>query len=917
MKKHTIMASVIMLAVLSGCGSKDATEHFADAQQFIKQQKYNAAIIELKSAVQQAPENTEYRLSLGNLYLLAGNAISAQKELLRAKQGGVPAEDVAINLIRASYLSGMHQDVLSLYSEEDVSLAEPLNSYLKTYRALSELELGATDRALALFNELALSEHDDIVSFAQANMLIPANQYQDAIDKTAAVAANSPIYQEALYLSGNLHLIIQQYEQAETVLTAFLKLQPQNLRAHLLMAQTKLKQEKLTDAAVHADLVLSVLPDHAYANYLKAITEFEAKQYTPAKEHIEKAINNGYRPAPARVVAALTSYQLGLEAQALHHLSAIEKQLDAYPQAKRMYIGLQVKAGNLVDASTMLQQSDISNDDLQLIASTAFNLIKQGSADAARELISKYENAGYEDLASLTMMGTVKLGIKGQEAAGISDLELALQMDPSQDKTRLILASSYMRMKQYDKVNALAEEWLKKPETAVVGHNLKAYVAVLQQDMATAQTSIEQSLKLDPNNALANLLSASILAYNKDYQQADTLLKQVLQQHPTYLPAITQYFYVSRQLNNEPAAVKHAESTLEKNPDLYALRIFLARYYYLNQRYDDTLKLLSNVDTEQLLPPSHWVMLIDSNYRLNKHNDATRTAQKWVKMNPDDVRAAMTYVEVLRRQGSYKDAIRIVDEQLYRQPKQDALKLTKLQLLTESQQFDAALALLKQLPQAMKDRPDILLIKGKIQLNQGQRSAALNDFLRSYETIADHTTAMLIADTYSKDYSLRQGVEFIEAHMKNHGSSNSVDAFYANLLIQTDPSRSQDIYQRLLEKSPDNLVLLNNYAWLLLRNDNPKEALNYAEKALQQAGDNPDVNDTYGAILLKMNRASDAIPYFEKALKLRPDYDEAKLNYAEALILTNNKSQAEQLLQSVNSDEPHLTQRKLSLTQKL
>ena len=917
MKKQTILASIIMLAMLNGCGGKEASEHFADAQQFIAEQKYNAAIIELKSAIQQAPENTEYRLALGNLYLLAGNAISAQKELLRAKQGGVPPEQVAINLLRASYLSGLHQDVLSLYTEEDISLAEPLNSYVKTYRALSELELGATDRALLLFNELALTEHDDIVSFAQANMLIPANQYQDAIDKTSAVPSTSPIYQEALYLRGNLHLIMTQYEQAETVLAEYLKLQPNNLRGHLLMAQTKLKQEKLSDAALHADVVLSVLPDHAYANYLKAITEFEAKQYTPAKEHIEKAINNGYRPAPARVVAALTSYQLGLEAQALHHLSTIEKQLDAYPQAKRMYIGLQVKSGNVVDAGTMLQQTDISNDDLQLVASTAFNLLKQGSPDAARELIAKYENAGYDDIQSLTTMGTMKLGIKGQEAAGISDLELALQMDPSQDRTRLILASSYLRMQQYDKVNALADEWLKNPETAVVGHNLKAYVAVLQQDMANAKASIDQSLQLDPDNALANLLSASIQAYNKDYQQADTLLKKVLQQHPTYLPAITQYFYVSRQLDNEQAAVNYAESTLEKNPDLYALRIFMARYHYLHQRYNETLALLSGITTDQQLPPSHWVMLIDSYYRLNKNGDATRTAQQWLKLNPDDVRAAMTYVEVLRRQNRYDEAISIVDQQLQRQPKQDGLKLTKLQLLTESKQFDAALALLNQLPKEMANRPDILLIKGKIQLNQGQRSAALNDFLRSYEVAADHTTAMLIADTYSKDYSLRQGIEFIESHMKVHGSNNGVDAFYANLLIQNDPKRAQDIYQQLLAKSPDNLVLLNNYAWLLLRNDNAKDALNYAEKALQQAGDNPDVNDTFGAILLKLNRASDAIPYFEKALQLRPDYDEAKLNYAEALILTNNKSRAEQLLQSVNSDEPRLTQRKLNLTKQL
>ncbi|CAM3880634.1 XrtA/PEP-CTERM system TPR-repeat protein PrsT [Rheinheimera salexigens] len=916
MKKTTI-AAAIMLSLLTACGGKEATEHYSDAQKYIELKQYNAAIIELKSAIQQEPENSQYRLALGNLYLESGNVISAQKELLRAKESGIPPEQIALDLVRASYLSNLHEEVLSLYTEDDTVLTEPLNSYVKTIRALSELELGATDKALTLFNELAVTEYADIVSFAQSNMLIPAGQYQDALEKSNAVPASSPIYQEALNLRANLHLLLQQFDKAETLLTELLSVQPQNLRAHLLAAQAKIKQQKLAESAVHIDMILSAFPEHAYANYLKAITEFEAKNFISAKEHIEKAIKNGYRSAPARVIAALSAYQLDQESQALHHLTAIEQQLDAFPDAKKLYIGLQLKAGNTVDAGELLQGSDIAANDLKLVASTAFNLVKQGSSDVAQQLIAKYENAGYDDLESLTTLGTLKLGIKGQEAAGLNDLELALQMDPSQDRTRLVLASSYLRMQEYAKVDALVDEWLKKPETAIAGHNMKAYSAVLQQKMPEAEASIKQSLALDPDNALANLLLASVMAYNKEYQKADTVLNQLLKTHPAYLPAITQSFYISRQLNKESDALKHAESVLEKSADNYPLRIFLARYHYLNKRFDETLKLLSAIDTAQQLPPAHWIMLADSYLRQNNPREASRTAQKWLQLNPNDIRAAMTYVEILRKQNNFGEAIKVIDQQLFRKPDNEMLLLTKLKLLTENKQFDTALELLNQLPESLKSRPDILITKGKVQLNNGQRSAGLNDFLKSYEAAPEHSTAMLIADNYSKDYSLRQGVEFIENHMKTHGTNDSVDAFYAALLIQSDPKSAMDIYQRLLTKSPDNLILLNNYAWLLLNNNKPKDALTYAEKALQQAGENPNVNDTYGSILVKLNRASDAIPFFEKALQLKPDYDEAKLNYAEALILTDDKSQAAKLLQSVNSDEPRLTQRKLTLTQKL
>jgi cellulose synthase operon protein C len=917
MKQTTTIAAALMLSLLSACGGKDAAEHYSDAQKYIEQQKHSAAIIELKSAIQQAPENMQYRLTLGNLYLESGNAVFAQKELLKAKEAGATPEQVALNLVRASYLSGQHEEVLALYTEDDTSLPEPLNSYLQTFRALSELELGAADEGLTLFSELAMSEQPDIVNFAQSNILIPAGQYQDAVDKLATIPSSSPIYQETLYLSANLYLILQQYDKANTLLTEFLTAQPHNLRAHLLATQANLKQEKLSEAATHADLVLNSFPDHAYANYLKAIIEFESKNYIAAKEHVEKAINNGYRPALARIIAALSSYELGQESQALFHLTTIENQLDAFPDAKKMYIGLQLKTGNATDAGALLQDTDFTAKDLRLVATTAFNLAKQGSTDVANELISKYENAGYDDLESLTTLGALKLSIKGQEDAGIHDLELALQMDPSQHKTRLILASRYLRKQEYSKVDAIVEEWLKSPETAIAAYNLKAYSAVLQQKTSAAEESIKQALAIDADNALANLLQATVMAYNKEYEQADVVLTALLKLHPNYMPAITQLFYVSRQLNKEAEAVKYAESVLQKSAKNYPLRIFLARYHYLNGRFEETIKLLSGIDTAQKLPPAHWIMLADSYLKQNNSREAIRTGQKWLQQNPDDIRAALTYVEILRKLNKHVEAIDVIEQQLYRQPKHELLTLTKLKLLIENNQFDNALDLANKLPSGLSNRPDVLLLKGKIQLNNGQRSAALNDFLKSYEAEPEHASAMIIADTYAKDYSLRQGVEFIESHIKEHGGSDSVYAFYATLLINTDASRAAVIYQQMLSKSPDNIILLNNYAWLLLKNNKPEEALSYAEKALQHAADNANVNDTYGAILVKINRASDAIPYFKKALSLEPNYDEAKLNYAEALILTNNKPQAAELLQSVSSDDPLLTQRKISLTQKL
>ncbi len=54
MKKSGVLTAVILALAVSGCGKKDSQAHYEDAQRYIESQQYNAAVIELKSAIQQS-----------------------------------------------------------------------------------------------------------------------------------------------------------------------------------------------------------------------------------------------------------------------------------------------------------------------------------------------------------------------------------------------------------------------------------------------------------------------------------------------------------------------------------------------------------------------------------------------------------------------------------------------------------------------------------------------------------------------------------------------------------------------------------------------------------------------------------------------------------------------------------------------
>uniref|UniRef100_UPI002FDA4D16 XrtA/PEP-CTERM system TPR-repeat protein PrsT n=1 Tax=Arsukibacterium sp. TaxID=1977258 RepID=UPI002FDA4D16 len=773
------------------------------------------------------------------------------------------------------------------------------------------------EQAVFLFHELALSEYDDIQAFAQSNLMITSTQYQEGIKRLQDIPQTSPHYPEALGLMGNLHLVNDQFAAASEAFTQLIKLQPRNFKVRILAAQALIRDNRHTEANPHLDIILRALPDQAYANYLKAVVDYEAKDFVKAKEFADKAIANGYRAPQPRLIAGLSSFQLGLESQALHNFAAMGQYLDAFPPAKRLYVALQLKAGEPGIAKEALGSLPPTQEDLNLFATTAFNLARAGDNNAAAELIAKYESAGFKDVNTLLTMGQLKLNVAGQEHEGIRDLELALMMEPGDHQTRLILATSYLRQQQYDKVDQLADGWIKDPETAFMGHNLKAYADLLQLKPEDAKVHLAAAEVTGDNNPFTQLMLASVATFENDYPAAKVILDKLITSHPEYVPAITQSLIVGHRLGDATAEINRTKEQLAKNPQNYQLRLALARYLHNAKQVQEVITQLEPIDTAQQLPSVHWMILVDALVQRGNLAEASRLSQLWHQQNPEHIQATLLYAEVLRRNNNSTEAIRIIDRHLQRQPQNQQLLMSKLKLLTDSRQFDKAIDTVKQSPAEFQSLAEVQYLHGRNLMGLGQNSAALNLYLESYKNSPSAEAAMYITELYRQDVSLRQAINFIEAHLEKHETTHGLQIVYANLLMQTDVSKSVAIYKELVEQIPNNLVLLNNYAWMLIEQGEAEKALNYASQALKIDDKNPDILDTYGAALMRLNRHQDALSYFERSLTIRPEHDEVKLNYAEALILLNNKAKASQILNNVNSKDARLTQRKLTLSQQL
>ncbi len=904
MKKTYLSAAIALSIILSGCGGKSAEEHFASATEFAQQQRFNEAVIELKSAVAAAPDNGDYRVLLGRIYMQTGDYISAEKELLRAIANGIALPEIAQELIQTRFRSENYKQLLEPMEGED-TLSDSLLRYLSFYRALTEIEMGTGENALPTFDKLVDAPEPDLQQFAKAMLHIRNNAAAEALATLEAIDANSNTAAENLLFRAQLQSSLGKEDAALVLYYDYLKLVPTALRSRLSVAQLELKNQELDKARAQLEQIMRFAPEHGLTNYLSAIVAYEQKDFNKAKEYIDRAIANRFSTTASRILAGIIYNQLGLNSQALAHLATVQSQLGVYPPAQRLYTALQLQAGELTSAAGSLSTTNLTADDVNLAAATAFQLLRAGETNLANDILRQMEDAGLaQDSRALTAMGQLKLGIPEQMTAGIRDLEQALLIDPARHDARLTLAASYIRQQQYDKASALADEWLKQPETANTGYNLKALTAMLSANFTEAEKFLNEAEQADAKNAFTQYLLAAVAQQQEQPDQAIALLQKAVNLQPDYVPAYLGLYGINKSLNKETSPIiAQIQAAQQKAPDNQGLLGLLLTIYQQEQQFDAIVALLEpKLSDNTGFPVTGYPVLANAYVNQQKLPQALAVTERWFKQDERNQQAALAYANILALNKRMKEALAVVDNLRKRLPNDTNIKLVQLALLNDSEDYPAALAVLEQLPKEISSQPQMLFHKGRMQLLAGQLALGLKTLQDSYNAVPDSLTAIAIAEALARDVSFRRAIRFLEDHFAKHGQDQRVYSFYGSLVLQDDVEKAREIYFDIFQKDPENPLILNNYAWVLAQSGEAQKALPYAEKALGKLPQHPDILDTYGKILKLQGQHKEAIVQFEKSLAIRPNHPEVQLNYAESLIQIGNTVKAREVLNSINAE---------------
>ena len=91
-----ILIAALPLALMAGCAEQTIEEQLSQARTSIENNEYQQALIELKQAIQESPDNAEARLLLAQAYYKMGsmeNAVSAFDKAIEAGESPVKFSD--------------------------------------------------------------------------------------------------------------------------------------------------------------------------------------------------------------------------------------------------------------------------------------------------------------------------------------------------------------------------------------------------------------------------------------------------------------------------------------------------------------------------------------------------------------------------------------------------------------------------------------------------------------------------------------------------------------------------------------------------------------------------------------------------------------------------------------------------------
>lgn len=900
----------LMLPVLFSCGKANLSpqEHLARAKDLQEKHDLQAAVIEIKNALQQDGNNAEARLMLGGLNVDMGNGAAAEKELEKARELGVSGAGWTILFARSKLLQNKFDDILNISDLNDTASAEQ-RAELTSLKGYANLGLGKPDAAAEFFTRaLSINQKDVDALVGRAQLALAQGKPDDTrrwLDQ--AFAADNEAAQ-AWSLLGDVERQGGHLEKAEEAYTKAIQNRANKGHDLVRRALVRIALKKYPDAQKDLALLKPWSGHVADVAYASGLLELQQNHLNEAVVQFQNALKLDENYLPAKFYLGTAYYLRGENPLALEQFQTYVAKVPGDIRARQLIAILSLRNNQPDQAqkqlAAILARRPEDHLSLSLMASA---LLASGNTAEAVKYLRKAASLQPDAAAAKAHLG-LGLLIQGEATAGAAEVESAIQLDPKMRQAELTLALYYLSQHKYDDAMKLMERLRTVMPDDATSYNVMGVIQRAKGDEAAARKSWQEALKKAPGDPAAshNLADLALAAQNID--EARKLYEGVLEKHPEHLLTIAKLAELDTATGDPGKAEARLKKAVDANPKQTAARVALARFYLSRGQATQAVETIRLAAEGNQVEPGALAVLGEAQLAAGDATNAATTLARLTKAQPA---AANHYLlaRALLATGNVRKADEAINEALKLDQNFFPAQLLRVQVQLGSNQLGAAKQTLARLKKAHPEHPQVLVSEAAIALRENRASDAVRALRAAMNKAPDNQTVTSLAmaqwQAGDRDGSLQSLVAWQEKHPDDLMVTDTLAKFYLLAGREADAIRTME---QVIKLNPKHLSTLNNLAWILREKD-PSRALNYSEQALELAPASPQIMDTNGVVLLAQDKPDRALRVLEQAYTKASDDAGIAYHYAQALAAGNKKEEARRVLQKALNQKKAFPQR--------
>lgn len=895
------VAAVAASLVLGACAERTAAQYLETGKARLQSKDYRAATIELKNALQRDPSLVEARFLLGKALFETGDLEGAWVEFTKVRDAGYDNNEIVPAMSAVLVLRGATDKLISEYSE--VTLTAPKRqAELKAALAIAYAIKGKLQQAQAAADAALQADPSNMVAqLASAQLLMVSGDVAGALALAEKTSQSHPESDRPWVTRGDI--LVAMNRDPAGALAAYreaIKLNPKNLQARLGVINLLLHQRNIDAAAQEVEALKKAQPGGWHAQYYAALLAFERGDLKTSYEAVQQLLKQAPDNPNFLLLAGMIEFDRASYLASAAHLGKALQTTSAVVPTRLLLARAQLRTGDPRKALATLQPLLGRGVEMpaEVYQAAADVHIQLGDSAAAGKYLEQAAKLNPGDERSRTTRALVSL-YEGQSKLAFDELK-AVAAKSNDIRADVALVSAYIRSSDFEQATRALDAIDKKQPNSPVGPFLRARVEQLQGHADQARSLYEQAVAHDATYQPAVAALADMDMRGGKPKDAVTRFEKLAAAVPASVEVRMALISAKTRAGATQAEQKALlEDAVRRFPDAELPR--LAQVLLALESGDaKTARELAAQGLTRFPESAKFHEAVGSaELAAGRFEQALQAYTKLASLQPHAMKPLMALAEIHLANKDVPAAVAQLKKAVVMQPTYLPAQSALVNLLVRSGKTDEALSQARAVQRLLPAEPAGWALEGDALASKSDKQAAIAAYRASLSKRRTSEVAVKLHRLLAASGAQPEAQALATDWLKNN-PDDPVFNFYLGdqAMARKAYGDAEQSYQKVIARTPDNVVALNNLAWVLHQSGKPG-AVDLIEKAARLAPNSAPVLDTQAEIQVAAGRLTQAVQSQRRAVDIDPGNPNYRLRYSQYLVKAGNKAQAKAELQKL------------------